>query len=318
MELIVNDCSLHGQFPAVAPFLASLKVMLALRHRLERSQRVLRCPRKLLDATVIPNYTLRQALGSVHDRNLRSVVTTWLAQKGPFWDDERLHSGDDMFWAKGEIVTDTGLAEAAMGVLQGFPRSVVSFAPSDWNYSPVVVEHTPFSSGNEHIPLANYWSEDLIEQHLRETRPPLRSWDGLVQWAKEQCPRLTLTTEVIQAMDGRPFVPGAAERFQELLSTLDRLKGQVSEGGSFTEEGLRIHQAHFVGEKAWFTDSSDGEKLAFKNELSFPDPEQPAAKRLCGWHGKVKIEQMRMHFTYPLRKDAPLYVVYIGPKITKR
>jgi hypothetical protein len=97
MELIVNDCSLHGQFPAVAPFVESLKVVLALRHRLERSQRVLRCPRKMLDATIGPSQTLRQALGALPDRTLRSLVTTWLANKGPFWDDEPLHSGDDMF-----------------------------------------------------------------------------------------------------------------------------------------------------------------------------------------------------------------------------
>jgi hypothetical protein len=42
------------------------------------------------------------------------------------------------------------------------------------------------------------------------------------------------------------------------------------------------------------------------------------ATLFCPWHGKVKIEQMRMHFTFPIQRDMPLYIAYIGPKLTKR
>jgi len=139
-----------------------------------------------------------------------------------------------------------------------------------------------------------------------------------VQWAREECPRLTLTGDVIRGLDGHPFLPGAAERFQVLLTALDRLKRNMTGSGAYTEEGMRLYQDHFVGKKVWFTDSSDGEKIDFKNELTFPHPEEDGSTLFCPWHGKVKIEQMRMHFTFPLRFDAPLYIVYIGPKLTKR
>jgi hypothetical protein len=273
MEFIVNDCSLHGQFPTVAQFVESLKHLLALRGRLEQSRRTVRCPRKLLDTVVGSSLTLRQVLGLISDRNLRGVVTTWLADKGPFWDDDPLHSGDDFFSAKGEIVTETGLAEAAMATLRGLPRSTLSIDPSDWTQNPIDVEYTPVPAASQIVQLKNYWTLAAVDQHLRETRPPLTSWEALVQWAREECPRLTLTSDVIKWLDGHPFVPGAAERFQALLLTLDTLKGKLSEGSALTEEGMRLYQAHFVGKKAWFTDSSDGEKFDFKNELTFPDPE---------------------------------------------
>jgi hypothetical protein len=41
-------------------------------------------------------------------------------------------------------------------------------------------------------------------------------------------------------------------------------------------------------------------------------------KIFCTWHGKVKTPQYRIHFSWPISAVAPLYVVYIGPKITKR
>lgn len=98
----------------------------------------------------------------------------------------------------------------------------------------------------------------------------------------------------------------------------EELKQCVGDDDGLNAEGLEIQQNHFVGDKAWFTDSSDGEKREFKNELTFPHPERPGETLFCTWHGKVKTPQMRVHFAYPLKRNEPLYVVYIGPKITKR
>ncbi len=38
----------------------------------------------------------------------------------------------------------------------------------------------------------------------------------------------------------------------------------------------------------------------------------------CFWHGKIKSPQYRIHFSYPIEEDVPLYIAYIGPKLTKR
>lgn len=319
MEFIVNDCSLHEQFQSPASFIEALKRLLALRSRVERSGRVVRCPRSLLDARIGPTGTLRQALATVPDRNLRAVVVTWLAQKGPFWDDAPLHGPGDWFESKsGDIVTQAGLGEAAMGALRGQPRATVSFDPSSWTYTPIEVRQVLDDATRRDVSLENHWDLPTIERRLRETRPPLACWQDLLTWARDECPRLTFTDDVIRWLDGYPFIPGAAERFQVLLSVLDTLKGSFDPEGGFTREGMRLYQDHFTGEKAWFTDSSDSEKNDFRDELTFSDPEIPGARLLCPWHGKVKIEQMRMHFTFPIRHDRPLYIVYIGPKLTRR
>ena len=35
-------------------------------------------------------------------------------------------------------------------------------------------------------------------------------------------------------------------------------------------------------------------------------------------HGKVKTPQIRIHFSWPITASTPLYVVYVGYKITKK
>jgi len=69
--------------------------------------------------------------------------------------------------------------------------------------------------------------------------------------------------------------------------------------------------------KAWFSDSSDAEKNEFRTELTFKHPEIDGETLFCTMHDKVKTPQIRIHFSWPVRADAPLYVVYVGQNITK-
>ena len=73
-----------------------------------------------------------------------------------------------------------------------------------------------------------------------------------------------------------------------------------------------------MGDKAWFSDSSEGEKHAFKSSLTFPHPDDDGKTLFCTWHGKVSHMVMRLHFSWPIRKGKPVYIVYAGPKITKK
>jgi len=318
MEFIVNDRSLHEQFHSQTAFAESFQRILALRADIERNRHVVRSARELLNARISPDLTLRHALRTL-DPKLRIVATTWLANKGPFWDDEPLHGDDDWFEDDtGAIVTKTGLGEAAMALLRESTRALVTFDPSDWLRNPLVVDHVRNDGARRSFDLQNHWALPELEQCLRELRPPLASWENLVQWARDECPHVTLTRDVIRSLDGHPFSPGAAERFQELLKVLDAMQSHVGSDGRLRPRGMELFQNHFVGDKAWFSDSSDDEKHTFRHELSFPDPNRPGTTMPCTWHGKVKIQQLRMHFTFPLRHDCPLYVVYIGPKLTKR
>jgi hypothetical protein len=52
--------------------------------------------------------------------------------------------------------------------------------------------------------------------------------------------------------------------------------------------------------------------------MSFVDPENPAKKFFCPWHGKIQTPQFRIHFEWPIpAHQQRLKVLYIGPKITK-
>ena len=52
------------------------------------------------------------------------------------------------------------------------------------------------------------------------------------------------------------------------------------------------------------------------------DPEVPRLDKeqifLEATGGSLQSQTMRVHFTYPFRYNRPVYVVYIGPKLTKR
>ena len=72
------------------------------------------------------------------------------------------------------------------------------------------------------------------------------------------------------------------------------------------------------GEEASFSDSSDSEKRGFRARLTFPHPDKPGESMFCTWHGKVRHMMLRLHFSWPVRADEPVYVVYAGPKLTKR
>ena len=85
-----------------------------------------------------------------------------------------------------------------------------------------------------------------------------------------------------------------------------------------------VYRDFFTGKKgdggrgAMFSDSSDTEKDDFASELRFRHPDRPDERLFCPWHGKVQTPQLRVHFSHPIRADVPLYVVYVGPKLTKR
>ena len=129
---------------------------------------------------------------------------------------------------------------------------------------------------------------------------------------------LTFSVDCFEPLQGHPFVVGAAYRIIELLDTLNKFITCVDAQGQRTPEGQRIYQDHFTGDKAWFSDSSDNEKMDFKAKLTFRHPGECGKSLFCTWHGKVKIQQIRIHFSWPVSLGESLYVVYVGPKLTKQ
>ena len=320
MDLLANDLSVHEQFRNLAEFRDALARLMAMRAAAKRFGHDIHCHRAFLNTAPIAGMPLQQAIGNLGVESERRAVMVWLTRSGPFWDDVRQHGRDDWLECGGEIVTDTAVGEAAFRIMNGVDSGVVSVSPSDWLAAPLEVTWRSAAEGlnDRNAGVGNWWSVDSIEAMLRGRAPPLRSWEDLREASRNRFARLVFAEDCFAPLSGVPFTKAAADRFVVLLGTLDSLAGAFDVHGSRTAEGQRIYQDYFTGERAWFSDSSDREKRTFRDELTFAHPEDPARSLFCPWHGKISHSTLRLHFSWPIKAEEPVYVMYAGPKITKR
>lgn len=317
MELLTNDLSIHGQFSDIATFRAAVGRVMTIRQIVSRFGRELYCHRNIPHAQVTRELSMLQVAQRLTESERRALMH-WLTQLGPFWEDTRFHGPDDYLEHAGAVVTDTAVGEAAFCCLSGIERHLVSLIPSSWQLSPVMVSLVSKSDARKSIEVLNHWDPESVEALLQATPAPIESWQQLETIATVRCSNLTFSASSFDPLLGLPFSRGAAQRILARLETLHRLRGCVDERGERTSEGHWLYQNHFTGDKAWFSDSSDTEKHDFRPSLTFPHPMASGRSFFCPWHGKVKTPQLRIHFTWPVDAKEPLYVVYVGPKITKR
>lgn len=317
MDFLVNDLSLHGQFHDLAAFRHSVRQVMQIRQIARRHGRTLHCHRGLVSAQVTPDERMQSAVAAL-PRDEQRAVMAWLGQHGPFWDDDRQHDSGDWYECVGEIVTDTAVGEAAHFCLHGIPRGLVSFQPSNFLCDPVPIERVVTGDTRARVNVRNYWDPAVVETCLAAAPPVLDSWSALGQLSLSRFDGLRFAVNAFEPLRSQPFQQGIAERILARLDVLNRLTSCFDQNGSRTADGHALYQQHFTGDKSWFSDSSDMEKAGFKNELTFPHPDAPSESLFCSWHGKVKSPQYRIHFSWPVTTASPVYVVYVGPKITKR
>ena len=315
MELLLNDLSLHEQFPDVITFRAAIHRVMSLRQLAGSFGRELHSHHNIVNSKITPTSSLHDALQSFPQNEKRSILQ-WLTRLGPFWEDAAEHGPDQWMDCEDEIVTDTAVGEAAYCQFVGISRGLVSFIPSRWELSPVNVR--VMSDIVHEVSVRNYWQAPELEAALREAEPPISSWAHLEAASRTTFRRLTFSADSFRYLDGQPFVPGAAARILIRLGVLDQLMGSVDASGQRTAHGNQLYQNHFTGDRAWFSDSSDSEKREFERELTFPNPQPTGRSLFCTWHGKINHPPFRIHFAWPESPGAPLYVVYVGLKITRR
>ena len=323
MEFLVNDLSFHGQFVDIISFKDAISRLMTIRNVVRSYGRELHCHRNMLHANVTPTMALPQAITSFtidQQRALRS----WITQHGPFWDDARNHSSDDYLEFNNQIVTDTAVGEAAWCQLMGIERELVSIIPSNWKITPILVDLVSNDGVQKRVQVGNHWDDVAVESLLKLTPVPIMSWLHLEKLAAIQCTNLTYLEDAFSYLNGTPFTSSAAKRILFILNILDRFKECFDGNGQRTPEGNEIYQNFFTGVKeggghgATFTDSSDSEKNSFNKEMTFKHPDDANKSLFCTWHGKIQTPQLRVHFSYPIRANEPLYVAYVGPKLTKR
>jgi hypothetical protein len=285
--------------------------LIALRH-----QRVLYCHRGLVNGQVTPTARMLAAIRAL-PRDEQRAFMSWLSQHGPFWDDDRHHDSGDWYECAGEVVTDTAVGESAHCLLNGIARGLVSVQPSRFLHDPVQVERVLEDESRDCIDVRNYWEPAAVEACLAAAPPALTSWTVLGKLSALRFEHLRFAENAFQPLQGHPFKQGVAECILARLQVLHRLKQCFNADGARTDEGHVLYKQHFTGDKAWFSDESAANKDKFRDDLTFPHPDAPGADLFCSWHGKVKSPQYRIHFSWPITAAKPVYVVYIGPKITK-
>ena len=318
MDFLLNDRSIHGQFHTVNDFFIAVEKLMEIRREIVRVGSELFCHRDIASARVTPHANMPQAIQSM-DREKQRAWIQWLTRFGPYWMDVRQHGEDD--WLElgdGDLVTDTAIGEAAFCRLHDLNRELVSVDPSGWLFDPITVTWRRMDQSREAVDVKNHWSMETVSRSLAAAPLPFNSWQALEERARHACNRLTISNDAFVEFHGHPYAPGAAERIWILLNTLNTYFACVDRDGNRTPEGDWMYTQYFTGKKAWFTPSSKSEKDDFELDLTFPHPDEPGKYLLCSWHGKVKTPQIRIHFAWPITANAPVYVAYVGPKITKR
>lgn len=320
MELLANDRSIHGQFPDVKSFLDAFTLLMNMRKVAKRFGREVHCNLEFMNTEPVQGISTQKAFGRFSD-NERRAAMIWLTQAGPFWDEHRLHGASDWLECRGNIITNSAIGEAAYRTLKGIECNLLSLIPSDWDYSPVnVLWRRGEAEGidDQRVALENWRDSYALKATLIEASPPIESWKGLRNISRERFKSLIFARNCYDHLDGFPFAPSSANRILELLNVLDRLACAFDADGCRTPEGRQIYRDCFTGERAWFSDSSASEKRNFRNELTFPHPNDSSKSLFCTWHGKVSHMNLRLHYSWSAKANQPVYVVYIGPKITKQ
>ena len=316
MELFFNECSLHGQFEDIEQFTSAIEVLMKMRQTAQKYNRVLYCHRNCMQSSVTHKLNLVQAIQLI-DKNKTRALMGWFGRTGPYWEEARHHPQEEYLACGEEVVTDTAIGECAFLKFSNMDAQIVSLTPSKWINPELSV--TWYKNDEEYISnqLINHTFDTTLEIELEKAVPPIQSWEQLEQRCREGYKKINFSKDAFTYLKGVPFVSICAQSFLELIEVLSRFKENHLPSTGRTPEGHDLYQTYFTGDRAWFSDSSDGEKRDFKKQMTFSHPEKPNEEIFAPYHGKVQCRQMRMHFSWPISADTPLYIVYIGPKITK-
>jgi hypothetical protein len=319
MEFFLNECSLHGQYNSVREFVNSLNTINKCKEEITKFNCTLYCSERISSVKVVHDLNFEEALRKTRNWDLIGAILGWISttssKSGPFWEDKRLHSEDD--WLEDEskeIITGSSLAEAAWRTTQGKESHTISFEPSKFSKTPLKVIWIRSDEDEQLIEVNNFWQIVPLKNFLNDKSPAPKTWPDLIRQCIQQYTNLTFTDDLIPKDIG-PFSKGIAEKIKELLAILDELNTCFETSGSLNQRGKQIIEDYFRGNDALFSGESVTNERKFHRELTFKNKEE----MFCPFHGKIKFgREYRIHFNWPKKESTdPLYIVYIGPKITK-
>lgn len=322
MRWYINDISLQGQFEDPSQFMQILDELMALRFRFEALRTRMYVAEKFSTALIQHGVSVRQLLQQPSYQAKRGLILRWLANSGPFIENERTPEGDDYFDCEGLDVTHGGLGECARRTKIGETVSSYSFSGGmrDFSKSPLTIYHGLPEDRLGAYQVCNLWTPRDLEQTLVNSLPPPGNWRELIETARLCFPKLWLpdALHLCQALAREPFDSIISDRTLALLKQLNRYMEGRRPDGSETDISRNIIEEHFTGDRAAFSGESATNRERFKRELTFPDPSAADCAIFAHWHGKISHRYFRLHFEWPVPPGAEkLKVLYLGPKLTK-
>lgn len=318
MKFFFNELSLHGQFNSYSELKVSLENLWACKKVIEQFNYRLSCGRGIPERPALRQNSFRQALSNINDRDMIRELLVWLDKLGPFEELSHLNelSESGEYFELSEInLESTTLAEAAFQIGQNNRVAMVSLFPSNFEADLINITFIKIDC-DEQLSIQNFFSASTLEAAIRQQTPLFNSWDEVLIYAQRTCPRLSFFNDAIIPLANEPFDSGIAGRILEILKILNELKRCFDSQGKITEEGFDLRKKYMQGESPLFTDESETNKKRFKKKLTFTN--QAGLESFYPFHGKVRFgRQYRIHHSWPVYSDQPLYIAYIGPKITK-
>ncbi len=313
MEFFFNELSIHDQFHSKEDFKAAIKQFREYRETIKNAGFIMYIHRGILERPVLGN-NFRKEIQACFDQQQVRTLMNWFNKAGSFLPDESYADVTDRFICHHPVnlgggstdITDSAMAECAFRCIVDEEASSISLKQSEFAWSPIQVSLEGSDTGTT---FENFYSPPSLTNRVVRLRPAVSSWDMLLNRI-DQLSGVTVEPYVLKRLRVNAFAQNVAEGLYVCAEALSEM-ATASSLDQFNE----LFTKYATGRKARFSDSSTSEKDDFEGALSF---EVDGEQRICPYHGKVKIQQYRIHLV-----DRPSYgnsirIVYIGPKLTKK
>ncbi len=312
MEFFFNELSIHNQFQSKDDFKAAVHQFRRYREVVTEAGLRLYIHRNIFERPTLGS-TFRKGIQKYFKRQQVRTLMNWLSKDGFFLPDDAYADTEDQFVCyyledeeeNSKDITGSALAECAFRKIAGEDTGSISFEQSKFSWSPIKI----LLSKSDEALIDNDYTLYSLRKRLEGLLPSMISWSMLLERI-EHLPNVTPEPYVKTRLITNPFSQNIAEGIYSRAKELSEMATAAS-----LEQFNELFVKYATGAKSRFSDSSPSEKRDFKTVLTFHVDDK---QRLCPYHGKVKIQQYRIHIV-----DRPAYqrstrVVYIGPKLTKR
>ena len=316
MRAFVNELALAEACAAAHPPQAPLEALIEARRQRPVLVERLYCARGMPDMEIRPGVSLA-GIGRRLPRDKRGLLFQWTGKKGPFIEDDRQATDDDLFLFGDEDVTNLGLGEAARRILATLPAATLSPVQnpaSRFAADPLCVVHGLAEEPIGHVPVANFLETNALADALRAAGPEPETWPELLAEARARFDRLHIDSYCDGILARHPYHPPGGRKILDLLDVLQRLMAEMDSEGRLSQAGLERYNKFFVEERARFSDESESRRNS-PETFTFPDPDGDGTL-VCFWHGKISTRAFRIHFEWPVSPPVRrLRIVYIGPHL---